>query len=147
MIRIEGMMNASAVSAGDLVSINLPTHGVVGKFAVFESVHTLSTGETNLVVAQYEKGLEGILADLRTATVSTSGLNESSGDANSIRNISLSSSVEIISVHKVSVRNVNNTGFIIGAKHQNGLGKIGVRDDAKRGVPIGTSKSRRFVVR
>ena len=147
MIRIEGMMNASAVSAGDLVSINLPTHGVVGKFAVFESVHTLSTGETNLVVAQYEKGLEGILADLRTATVSTSGLNESSGDANSVRNISLSSSVEIISVHKVSVRNVNNTGFIIGAKHQNGLGKIGVRDDAKRGVPIGTSKSRRFVVR
>ena len=147
MIRIEGMINASAVSAGDLVSINLPTHGVVGKFAVFESVHTLSTGETNLIVAQYEKGLEGILADLRTATVSTSGLNDSAGDANDVRNISLSSSIEIISVHRVSVRNVNNTGFVIGAKHQNGLGKIGVRDGLKRGVPLGTSKSRRFVVR
>lgn len=147
MLKIMGMMNATSVAAGDLVSINLPTHGVVGKFAVFESQHTHSTGRTDLVVAQYEKGIEGILADLRSSIVSESGLSESSGDAKVAENISLSTSVQVIAVHRISVRNTNNTGFVIGAKHKNGLGRIGVRDNAKRGVPLGSSKSRQYVVK
>ena len=45
-----------------------------------------------------------------------------------------------VAVHKVFVRSVNNTGFIIGAKHTNGMGKIGVRDGNKRARAIGSSK-------
>jgi len=59
----------------------------------------------------------------------------------------MSSKVNIISVHRVRVRNVNETGFIIGAKYKNGLGKIGVRDGNKRAFPIGNSKSRNYVVK
>jgi len=147
MIRIRGLMNATSVSAGDLISVNLPTHGVVGKFAVFEAEHTHSTGKTNLVIAQYEKGIEGILADLRTESVVVSGLNSSSADEKDIKNISMSTSIQIVAVHRLSVRNTNNTGFVIGAKHKNGLGSIGVRDNNKRGVPLGSSKSRKYVVK
>jgi len=147
MLNIMGMMNATSVSAGDLISINLPTHGVVGKFAVFECKHTHSTGKTDLVVAQYEKGIEGILADVRSSMVSMSGLNESAGDAKVAENLSLSTSIQVIAVHRITVRNTNNTGFVIGAKHKNGLGSIGVRDNAKRGVPLGSSKSRQYVVK
>jgi hypothetical protein len=59
----------------------------------------------------------------------------------------MSAAFNVITVHRVRVRNVNETGFIIGAKHKNGLGKIGVRDGNKRGFPIGMSKSRNYVVK
>ena len=147
MIRIQGMMNATSVSAGEIVNLNLPQQGVVGEFAVFEAKHHYTTGETDLIVAQYEKGIEGILADLTSNIVTDSGLTESAGDTNKVVEMSLSSTIKLISIHKVSVRNTNNTGFIIGANHKNGLGRIGVRDGSKRGYPIGSSKSRRFIVR
>jgi len=53
----------------------------------------------------------------------------------------------VVAVHKVFVRSVSNTGFIIGAKHTNGMGKIGVRDGNKRGRAIGTSKSLYYEVK
>ena len=42
---------------------------------------------------------------------------------------------------------LNNDGFIIGAKHTNGMGKIGVRDGNKRARAIGTSKSLYYEVK
>ena len=57
-----------------------------------------------------------------------------------VAEISMSAGVNVIAVHKVFVRNVNNTGFVIGAKHTNGMGKIGVRDGNKRARAIGNSK-------
>jgi hypothetical protein len=74
-------------------------------------------------------------------------LSESVGDKDITDNLTMSASVNVVSVHRIRVRNVNETGFIIGAKHKNGLGKIGVRDDNKRAFPIGMSKSRNFVVK
>jgi len=147
MIVIKGLMNSTSIRAGDIVDINLPIQGVIGKFVVFESKHHLYSLRTDLIVAQYEKGIEGILTDLKTETIDSSGLSESSGDKDIKDNLSMSASVNIISVHKIRVRNVNETGFIIGAKHKNGLGKIGVRDGNKRGFPIGMSKSRNYVVK
>jgi len=147
MITLYGLINATSISAGDVVAINLPTQGVIGKFVVFEAKHSFHSLKTDLTIAQYEKGIEGILTDLKTSTIDVSGLNFSSGDKNTKENITMSSSVNIISVHRVRVRNINETGFIIGAKHKNGLGKIGVRDDSKRGFPIGMSKSRNYVVK
>ena len=127
--------------------MNLPTHGVIGKFAVFEAVHNYELLKTNLIIGQYEKGIEGLLTDVKTATVKESGINRSANDANDKNNISISDSLKLISVHRVTVRSVNNTGFIIGARHKNGLGKIGVRGDNKRSYPIGMSKSKRYVVK
>lgn len=147
MINLQGLMNATSISAGDIIDVNLPTQGVIGKFAVFEARHNYHSLKTDLTIAQYEKGIEGVLADIRTSTVTTSGVNQNAGDAELKNNLSLSSSIKLISVHRITVRNVNQTGFIIGAKHQNGLGKIGVRDDNKRAYPIGVSKSKRFVVK
>ncbi len=147
MIYIQGLMNATSVEAGDIIDVNLPTQGVVGKFVVFEAKHHYQSLKTDLTVAQYEKGIEGILADIKTSTVDSSGLSASSGDKDIKENLAMSASVAIISVHRVRIRNVNETGFIIGARHKNGLGKIGVRDGNKRGFPIGMSKSRNYVVK
>lgn len=147
MIHIQGLMNATSVEAGDIIDVNLPTQGVVGKFVVFEARHHYQSLKTDLTVAQYEKGIEGILADIKTSTVDVSGLSASSGDKDIKENLAMSASVAIISVHRVRIRNVNETGFIIGARHKNGLGKIGVRDGNKRGFPIGMSKSRNYVVK
>jgi hypothetical protein len=140
-------MNATSIIAGDIIDVHLPNQGVVGKFAVFEAKHKLHSLRTNLIIGQYEKGIEGLLVDVKSATIITSGLNESSGDKDIKENLTMSSTVNIISVHRIRVRNVNETGFIIGAKHKNGLGRIGVRDDNKRAFPLGMSKSRNFVVK
>jgi len=147
MIVIKGLMNSTSIRAGDIIDINLPIQGVIGKFVVFESKHYLHSLQSDLIVAQYEKGIEGILTDLKTETIDSSGLSESSSDKDIKENLSMSASVNVIAVHKIRVRNVNETGFIIGAKHKNGLGKIGVRDGNKRGFPIGMSKSRNYVVK
>ena len=147
MIYMEGLINSTSINAGDIVDVNLPTHGVIGKFAVFEAVHNYELLKTNLIIGQYEKGIEGLLTDVKTATVKESGINRSANDANDKNNISISDSLKLISVHRVTVRSVNNTGFIIGARHKNGLGKIGVRGDNKRSYPIGMSKSKRYVVK
>lgn len=147
MVTMQGLINATSIQAGDVIDVNLPTQGVVGKFVVFEARHHYQSLKTDLTVAQYEKGIEGILADIKTSTVDSSGLSSSSGDKDVKDNLSMSASVNVITVHRIRVRNVNETGFIIGAKHKNGLGKIGVRDGNKRAYPIGMSKSRNYVVK
>ena len=147
MITMKGLMNATSIMAGDIIDVNLPNHGVVGKFAVFEAKHKYQSLRTDLIIGQYEKGIEGLLSDIKTSTIDISGLSESAGDKDIKENITMSSKVNIISVHRVRVRNVNETGFIIGAKYKNGLGKIGVRDGNKRAFPIGNSKSRNYVVK
>ena len=147
MITMKGLMNATSVMAGDIIDVNLPNQGVVGKFAVFEAKHKYQSLRTDLVIGQYEKGIEGLLSDIKTSTIDISGLSASAGDKDIKENITMSSKVNIISVHRVRVRNVNETGFIIGAKYKNGLGKIGVRDGNKRAFPIGNSKSRNYVVK
>lgn len=147
MVTMQGLINATSIQAGDVIDVNLPTQGVVGKFVVFEARHHYQSLKTDLTIAQYEKGIEGILADIKTSTVDSSGLSSSSGDKDVKDNLSMSASVNVITVHRIRVRNVNETGFIIGAKHKNGLGKIGVRDGNKRAYPIGMSKSRNYVVK
>jgi hypothetical protein len=145
LIKIEGLMNSTALRAGDVVNINLPIHGVIGLFVVFETEHHNSKGMTNIVVAQYEKGIEGILSDIKTDSRDTrrSGSNKEKSE----KDLLFSTNVKIVAVHRVRVRNNNNTHMVIGAKHKNGLGKIGVRDGSKRAYPIGMSKSRTRVVK
>ena len=147
MISIKGMMNATSVLAGDIVDVNFPTQGVVGKFAVFEAKHNYQSLRSDFIIGQYEKGIEGLLSDVKTNTIDVSGISQSAGDKDIQNNITMSAAFNVITVHRVRVRNVNETGFIIGARHKNGLGRIGVRDGNKKGFPIGMSKSRNYVVK
>ena len=147
LVTLEGAFRSSSIQPGEIVKIDLPTHGLRGDFAVFEATHNYSNMMSNFVVAQYDKGIEGILSDLQAVSGNSSPLDESAGQVVDVAEVSMSAGINVVAVHKVFVRNVNNTGFIIGAKHTNGMGKIGVRDGNKRGRPIGASKSLYFEVR
>ena len=110
---------------------------------VFEATHNHQS-TSDFAVAQYDKGIEGILSDLQAVhQVTPVHWNDAAGKVVDVAEVSLSSGINhgFCSPQGVFVRSVSNTGFIMGAKHTNGMGKIGVRDGNKRGRTIGTSKS------
>lgn len=141
VINIFGALKASSIQPGEIVNIQLPTHGVNGEFIVFEAEHDYNNLSSNFIIAQYEKGIEGLLSDLQAVSGNTMPLDENATNVIDIAEISLSNNIKVVAVHRVMIRSVSNTGFIIGAKHSQGMGKIGVRDSNKRARPIGTSKS------
>jgi len=152
MIRVIGMVNATSVHPGDVISVDLSTHGLKGLFAVFETTHNYESGTSDFVIAQYEKGISGILSDLQ-ASIGNSAGNEELVSQDSIT-VSLSSSVKLITVHRIVTRSNNNTRMTIGHRASiiNSKGQIGVRkaiDPANtyRALPIGMSKSRPYVVK
>ena len=147
LVTIQGALKASTIQPGEIIKLDLPTHGLRGDFAVFEAMHNYGTMMSNFIVAQYDKGIEGILSDLQAVSGNSSPLDQAAGTVVDVAEISMSSGINIVAVHKVFVRNVSNTGFIIGAKHTNGMGKIGVRDGNKRSRPIGASKSLYYEVK
>lgn len=147
LVTLEGAFKASTIQPGEIIKLDLPTHGLRGDFAVFEAMHNYGTMMSNFIVAQYDKGIEGILSDLQAVSGNSSPLDQAAGTVVDVAEISMSSGINIVAVHKVFVRNVSNTGFIIGAKHTNGMGKIGVRDGNKRSRPIGASKSLYYEVK
>ena len=147
LVTLDGAFRASTIQPGEIVKIDLPAHGLRGDFAVFEANHNYSTMMSNFIVAQYDKGIEGILSDLQAVSGNSAPLDQVAGKVVDVAEISMSSGINVVAVHKVFVRNVNNTGFIIGGKHTNGMGKIGVRDANKRGRPIGASKSLYYEVK
>ena len=140
LIHIKGAIKASMIQPGEIVTINLPNHGLKGEYMVFEAIHNYTQLTSDFVVAQYDKGIEGILSDLQAVSGNSAPLDDLAGKVVEVAEVSLSSNFNVVAVHKVFVRNVNNTGFIIGAKHTNGMGKIGVRDGNKRARAIGNSK-------
>ena len=140
LINIKGAIKASMIQPGEIVNIDLPNHGLRGEYMVFEAIHDYTNLKSDFIIAQYDKGIEGILSDLQAVSGNAAPLDEMAGKIVEVAEISLSSNINVVAVHKVFVRNVNNTGFIIGAKHTNGMGKIGVRDANKRARAIGNSK-------
>ena len=146
LVSIEGLLKATSVNPGDIIEIDLPIHGVKGRFAVFEASHSYTKATSNLIVAQYEKGIEGLLSDIQAATSNPTRQSESQ-KKNELNELALNGSVRVIAVVKRYVRHNNSQHFIIGAKHGGGLGQIGTRDSNKRGKPIGQSKSRFFEVK
>ena len=141
IINIFGALKSSGIQPGEIVYVNLPTQGINGEFVVFEAEHDYNNLSSNFVIAQYEKGIEGILSDLQSISGNAAPLDPNAGTTIDVAEISLSTKVEVVAVHRVYVRSVSNAGFIIGAKHSQGMGKIGVRDSNKRARAIGTSKS------
>ena len=147
LITISGAIKASMVQPGEIINIDLPMHGLRGEYMVFEATHNYIQSTSDFIVAQYDKGIEGILSDLQAVSGNASPLDDAAGKVVDVAEVSLSSGINVVAVHKVFVRSVSNTGFIIGAKHTNGMGKIGVRDGNKRGRAIGTSKSLYYEVK
>lgn len=147
IISIKGALKMTSVNPGEMVTVDLPVHNLRGRFAVFEAEHNFATLESDFVIAQYDKGIEGILSDLRAFTSNSAPADESASDIVDVVEMSTSGAIRIQAVHRVQVRSVNNRGFIIGAKQGKGMGKIGVRTGNKRSLPIGHSKSRYYVVK
>lgn len=147
VIELKGVMSSTSIGPGEIVNLNLPVHEIRGEFAVFEAEHDYTRLESNFVIGQYDKGIEGLLSDLQAFTSNTEPANESASETNELIELAISGNVKIKAVHRISIRSSNNRGFMIGAKHTNGMGKIGTRDGGKRGLPIGESKSIFYVVK
>ena len=147
LITLIGAIKSSSVQPGEIVNIDLPLHGLRGEFVVFEAEHDYINQKSNFVIGQYDKGIAGLLSDLQSVSGNNAPLDENAGSVVDIAEISMSAGIKVVAIHKVYIRNVSNQGFIIGAKHTNGMGKIGVRDGNKRARSIGTSKSRFYEVK
>ena len=147
IIEIKGALKMTNITPGEMVNVDLPMHNIRGNFAVFEAEHDYSNLESNFVIGQYDKGIEGILSDLQAFTGNSSPADESASSIVDVVELTVSGAIKINAVHRISVRSVNNRGFIIGAKEAKGMGKIGVRTGNKRSLPIGQSKSKYYVVK
>ena len=147
VIEIKGAVRATDVTPGDMINIDLPLHGLRGEYAVFEAEHNYNQLESNFVVGQYDKGIEGLLSDLQSVSISNEPANESASTIVDLVELSVSGAIKIKAVHRISIRSVNNRGFLIGAKEAKGMGKIGVRSGNKRALPVGQSKSIFYVVK
>ena len=134
MLRVGGLVKASHIQPGEIIGIDFTNEGIKGQFAVFESTTNSTTGLTELVIGQYEKGIEGLLADLLS---STSGNAEQDPARLKERiEMSLSGSVRLVAASSVRTRLVNNTRLIIGGRWRRGsvshtpLGAIGLKGGA-----------------
>ena len=147
VIEIKGAVRATDITPGDMIGIDLPLHGLRGEYAVFEAEHNYNQLESNFVVGQYDKGIEGLLSDLQSISSTNETTDESASNIVDLVELTVSGAIKIKAVHRISVRSVNNRGFLIGAKEAKGMGKIGVRSGDKRALPIGQSKSIYYVVK
>ena len=128
------------IQPGEIVSVEFPTHNLSGDFAVFEALHNYSTLTSDFIIAQYEKGIEGILSDLQTVSGNSEPLEENAGSIVDVVEMSVGGRVHVVAAYKMLVRNINNQGFVIG-NNQGGLGYIGVNASGGYAKPIGQSKS------
>jgi len=147
LVKLRGAIKSSSIQPGEIIALDLPAHGLRGDYVVFEAKHNYAMMSSDFTVAQYDKGIEGILSDLQAVSGNTMPLDESAGNTVDIAEVSMSGNIRVVAVHRIYIRNVSNQGFIIGAKHSQGMGKIGVRDNNKRARAIGTSKSKFYEVK
>jgi hypothetical protein len=133
MLRVGGLVKASHIQPGEIINVDFTNEGVKGQFAVFEATTNSTTGFTDLVIGQYEKGIEGILADLLSSTAATS--QEDPSRLKERMELSLTGSVRLVAASRVRTRLVNNTRLIIGGRWRGGsvntpLGAIGLKGGA-----------------
>jgi len=131
IIRVEGLLQANDIQPGEILSVDFVMEGIRGQFAVFEAFHDYMNGTTNLVMGQYEKGIEGLLADLQMASGSGT-TNDDAGRISERIEMALTAPIRIKAVSRISTRMVNGTRFLIGGRHRGSpttsrLGCIGVQ--------------------
>lgn len=147
LVTIQGLLNATSLMPGDILNVNLPTHGLTGKFGVFEARHDYTNLKTDIVVAQYEKGIEGLISEIQARVGNASASKRRSDKDIRVDESTVSGSIRVASIMRVTVRSANHQAFVIGERGHGGIGKIGVRDGSKRARALGLSKSRPYEVR
>lgn len=130
LIRVEGLLNCTDIQPGEIINVDFSMENIRGEFAVFEATHNYNTGLTNIVIGQFEKGIEGLLADLQSSVSSTQ--NEDPASLREQTNISFSAPIRVVASSRVLTRFVNGTRLLIGGRHRGSptthqLGSIGVR--------------------
>ena len=118
VVTIKNALKSTMVQPGEIVHLNLPMHDLVGEYAVFEAKHDYANARSDFVLAQYEKGIEGLLSDIQSAIGNTSPLEDNAGSVVDVFEVSLAGGINLVGAHKVYIRKVNGRGFIIG-KNQN----------------------------
>jgi hypothetical protein len=132
IIRVEGLVNAQDIQAGEILKIDFTMERIQGEFVVFEVHHDYTKGLSNLVIGQYEKGIEGLIADLQAAS---GGVQPT--DATRTRELTeivLSAPIRVVASSRVMTRMNNNTQMIIGGgwrsrrttNYQHPLGGVGI---------------------
>lgn len=130
LIRVEGLLQSTDIRPGEILNVDFSMENIRGEFAVFEVRHDYATGMTDLIIGQYEKGIEGLIADLQSSTASVQ--EEDPTRTKEQFSISLNAPIRVVSAQRVLTRFVNGTRFLIGARHRgepttHQLGTIGVR--------------------
>ena len=133
LIRVEGLIKCTDIKPGEILHVDFSVEGIKGEFAVFEAEHDYNSGLTNIVIGQYEKGIEGLLADLQSSTAETQE-DDPTRSAEQI-NLTLNAPIRVVSASRVLTRFVNGTRTLIGGRWRgqptpNQLGAIGVRGGA-----------------
>lgn len=133
MLRVSGLVKANHIQPGEIIGVDFTNEGIKGQFAVFEVSVNSTTGFTDLVIGQYEKGIEGILADLLSSTAANA--QQDPARLKDRMELSLSGSVRLVAASRVRTRLVNNTRLIIGGRWRdalvnNPLGAIGLKGGA-----------------
>ena len=147
LITLQGLLNATSLMPGDVVNVNLPTFGFVGRFAVFEAKHDYTNLRSDIIVAQYEKGVEGLISEIQARIGNASTTEQPSDRDIVVDETTVTGAVRVASIMRVTLRNANQQAFVIGERGHGGIGKIGVRDGSKRGRAIGLSKSKTYEVK
>ena len=132
IIRVEGLVKAHDIQAGEILNVDFTMERIAGEFVVFEVHHDYATGLTNLVIGQYEKGIEGLIADLQSSTSAMKGSDGSR--TKELTEIALSANIRLLASSRVMTRLNNNTMMSIGngwrsrriTNLQHPLGAIGV---------------------
>ena len=122
IIKVQGLVKVQDLEPGEIVNVDFTMERIKGDFAVFEVTHDYSTGLTDLVIGQYEKGIEGLIADLQAAT--GEGTNEDSTRMKEMTEIVMTAPIKILSSVRIMTRMNNNTKFSIGAGWVNLTGEV-----------------------
>jgi len=130
LIKVDGLVSASHIEPGEIIAVDFTNEGIKGLFAVFETTHDSTTGMTSMVIGQYEKGIEGLLADILSSLQTTS--EKPTGEFSEQVSVSMSDTVRILSAQRILTRFVLNNRLLIGGRWRNTeqtsqLGAIGVK--------------------
>jgi len=129
LIKVEGLMKATDIQPGEILMVDFIIEHIKGEFAVFEVFRDYTTGLTDIIIGQYEKGIEGLLADLQTASNGVIDANPSRTKERT--DLVFNAPIKIVASARIMTRFVNNTKTIIGGYWRGSpttapLGNIGV---------------------
>jgi len=121
ILKVQGLVKVQDIEPGEIVNVDFTMERIKGDFAVFEVSHNYNTGLTDLVIGQYEKGIEGLIADIQASTGSTT--EEDSTRTKELTEMALTAPIRVLASARIMTRINNNTKFNIGGHWVNKTGE------------------------